>query len=252
MADPIDGVVTDLRVRMDAIPRRRSTTVIDFRLSTDDEGAALRAVEIRSTRSVVGSVAEGDTVVLLKYRERHGIYMTRRLRNRSSNCEVSGRKVPFVLSLLWAFYNLSFFAVLSYFVYYTGHPHATKVKPLDVVETFFPWTPLYILWVYRVIRRFAGVGRERLDGVVSLFQARIEPRGGMLRPETIWDVRVDRYDGNDQPLPRAAVELRARKGFFGTLTTGDRISVTGRRIKGGLVIARHGRNLSTSSEFGRA
>jgi hypothetical protein len=84
-------------------------------------------------------------------------------------------------------------------------------------------------------------------GRVSGYTPRTE--GGVFRKRQtlVWDFRMERHDPSAKPLPRVAVEMRAKYYRGGSISNGDVVEVWGRQSRSGVVVVRSVRNLTAGT-----
>lgn len=72
-------------------------------------------------------------------------------------------------------------------------------------------------------------------GKVSGYMPRTESGVFRRRQTLVWDFRLERYDQSGKPLPRIAVETRAKYYRGGSINNGDVVEVRGRQSRNGVV-----------------
>jgi hypothetical protein len=84
-------------------------------------------------------------------------------------------------------------------------------------------------------------------GKVSGYLPRTE--GGVFRRRQtlVWDFRLERYDPNGTPLPRVAVEMRAKYYRGGSINNGDVVEVWGSQSRSGVVRVSSAKNLTAGT-----
>ncbi|MEU0885889.1 hypothetical protein ABZ345_45560 [Lentzea sp. NPDC005914] len=84
-------------------------------------------------------------------------------------------------------------------------------------------------------------------GRVSGYTPRAEAGVFRKRQTLVWDFRLERHDGTGQPLPRVAVELRAKYYRGGSISNGDVVELWGRQSRNGVVVVNSVKNLTAGS-----
>lgn len=81
-------------------------------------------------------------------------------------------------------------------------------------------------------------------GRVSGYTPRTE--GGVFRKRQtlVWDFRLERHDPGGKPLPRIAMEMRAKYYRGGSISNGDVVEAWGRQSRNGVVVVRSVKNLT--------
>lgn len=88
---------------------------------------------------------------------------------------------------------------------------------------------------------------SRYKGKVSGFMPRTESGVFRKRQTLVWNFRLERYTEDGRPLPRVAVELRAKYYTGGSVNNGDVVEVAGRQSRNGIVSVRSVRNLTAGT-----
>lgn len=88
---------------------------------------------------------------------------------------------------------------------------------------------------------------SQYSGRVSGYTPRTE--GGVFRKRQtlVWDFRLERHDPGGRPLPRVAVELRAKYYRGGSISNGDVVEVWGRQSRSGVVVVQSVKNLTAGT-----
>jgi hypothetical protein len=87
----------------------------------------------------------------------------------------------------------------------------------------------------------------RFEGKVSGFVPRIESGVFRKRQTLVWDFRLERYSSDGKPLPRVAVQMRAKFYRGGAVNNGDVVQVAGRQGHNGLVVVDSLKNLTSGT-----
>jgi hypothetical protein len=84
-------------------------------------------------------------------------------------------------------------------------------------------------------------------GRVSGYLPRAE--GGVFRRRQtlVWDFRLERHDPRGTPLPRVAIELRAKYYRGGSINNGDVVELWGRQSRNGVVRVDSMKNLTAGT-----
>jgi hypothetical protein len=85
------------------------------------------------------------------------------------------------------------------------------------------------------------------EGRVSGFVPRTESPVIRKRTTLVWDFRLERQSSNGKPLPRVAVEMRAKYFSGGSINNGDVVVLAGRQDRNGLVTVRRVKNLTAGT-----
>jgi hypothetical protein len=88
---------------------------------------------------------------------------------------------------------------------------------------------------------------SHFSGKVSGFMPRTESGVFRKRQTLVWNFRIERYTTEGKPLPRVAVELRAKYYTGGSVNNGDVVEVTGRQSRNGIVAVRSVKNLTAGT-----
>ncbi|MCF4121151.1 hypothetical protein L1785_09160 [Antribacter sp. KLBMP9083] len=84
-------------------------------------------------------------------------------------------------------------------------------------------------------------------GKVSGYVPRTESGVFRKRQTLVWNFRLERYGPGGKPLPRVAVEMRAKYYRGGSINNGDVVEVTGRQSRNGLVTVDKAKNLTAGT-----
>lgn len=87
----------------------------------------------------------------------------------------------------------------------------------------------------------------RFEGKVSGFVPRTESGVFRKRQTLVWDFRLERYSPDGKPLPRVAVQMRAKFYRGGAVNNGDVVQVSGHQGRNGLVVVDSVKNLSSGT-----
>lgn len=87
----------------------------------------------------------------------------------------------------------------------------------------------------------------RYEGKVSGFVPRTESGVFRKRQTLVWDFRLERYGRDGRPLPRVAVQMRAKFYRGGAVNNGDIVQVAGHQGGNGLVVVDSLRNLTSGT-----
>lgn len=87
----------------------------------------------------------------------------------------------------------------------------------------------------------------RFEGKVSGFVPRTESGVFRKRQTLVWDFRLERYSHDGRPLPRIAVQMRAKFYRGGAVNNGDVVQVSGWQGHNGLVVVDSVKNLSSGT-----
>ncbi|MFF4422901.1 hypothetical protein ACFY04_19325 [Streptomyces sp. NPDC001549] len=79
------------------------------------------------------------------------------------------------------------------------------------------------------------------------FMPRTESGVFRKRQTLVWDFRLERHGDDGRPLPRAAVQMRAKFYRGGAINNGDVVQVSGRRRRNGLIVVDSVRNLTSGT-----
>jgi hypothetical protein len=85
------------------------------------------------------------------------------------------------------------------------------------------------------------------QGRVSGFVPRVESPVIRKRTTIVWDFRIERQTPDGKPLPRVAVEMRAKYFTGGSVNNGDIVIINGRPGRNGLVTVDQVKNLTSGS-----
>ncbi|MEU0396536.1 hypothetical protein ABZ208_27875 [Streptomyces sp. NPDC006208] len=85
------------------------------------------------------------------------------------------------------------------------------------------------------------------QGRVSGFMPRTESGVFRKRQTLVWDFRLERHGDGGRPLPRVAVQMRAKFYRGGAINNGDVVQVSGRQRRNGLIVVDSVRNLTSGT-----